>query len=274
MTATIPATMTALTLSFAATIAMLPAALRPLRRTDAGRDALFWWLLGVAVVGPVADVAVELSGGWHTGLSATLWVTVAASALLFAGLSVGIREAWRLTPLMLGYLIVLAVIATAWTLAPASARVAIPVGTWLLVHIVLSVAAYALATGAAVAGVAVFLQERALKAKRPTRLTAILPSIADAERLQIGLLAAACVVLGVDILSGMAVELVSSGRLMEFSHKTLLTVLAFAVIAGLLVLHHRTGMRGRRAARLVLLAYLLLTLGYPGVKFVTDVLMA
>ena len=32
--------------------------------------------------------------------------------------------------------------------------------------------------------------------------------------------------------------------------------------------------RGRRAARIVLLAYLLLTLAYPGVKFVTDVILA
>jgi ABC-type uncharacterized transport system permease subunit len=252
---------------------MLPAALRPLGRRDAAPDGLYWWLLAVAVVGPAADVAVVLSSGWHTGLSATLWVTVAASALLFAGLAWGVREAWRLAPLMLGYLMVLAVIATAWTLAPASAPVSIPVGAWLLVHIVLSVFAYALATVAAVAGVSVFLQERALKAKRPTRLTAILPSVADSERLQIGLLTAAGMVLGVDILSGMAVELVSSGQLMRFSHKTLLTMLAFLLIAGLLVLHHRTGVRGRRAARLVLLAYLLLTLGYPGVKFVTDVLI-
>jgi len=33
-------------------------------------------------------------------------------------------------------------------------------------------------------------------------------------------------------------------------------------------------MRGRKAARIVLLAYLLLTLGYLGVKVVTDVLLA
>ena len=109
--------MTALTLSLAATIAMLPAALRPLRRTDAGPDGLYWLLLAVAVLGPTADVAVELSSGWHTGLSATLWVTVAASALLFAGLAWAVRDAWRLAPLMLGYLVVLALIATAWTLA-------------------------------------------------------------------------------------------------------------------------------------------------------------
>jgi ABC-type uncharacterized transport system permease subunit len=46
------------------------------------------------------------------------------------------------------------------------------------------------------------------------------------------------------------------------------------VLLVLLWAHHRTGMRGRRAARGVLLAWLLLTLAYPGVKFVTDVLLA
>jgi ABC-type uncharacterized transport system permease subunit len=39
-------------------------------------------------------------------------------------------------------------------------------------------------------------------------------------------------------------------------------------------LHYRSGLRGRRAARVVLVAYLLLTLAYPGVKFVTDVLLS
>jgi ABC-type uncharacterized transport system permease subunit len=32
--------------------------------------------------------------------------------------------------------------------------------------------------------------------------------------------------------------------------------------------------RGRQAARFVLLAYLLVTLAYPGVKFVRDVILA
>jgi ABC-type uncharacterized transport system permease subunit len=266
--------MTALILSLAATIAMLPAAIRPLRSDAAEPDGLYWLLLAVAVAGPAGEAAVELAQGWHTGLSATLWVTVAASAALFAGLAVFVQAAWRLAPLMFAYLVVLALLATAWTQAPVDARVRMAVDGWLLVHIVFAVLAYALATGAAVAGVAVFLQERALKAKRPTALTALLPAVAEAERLQIGLLTAACLVLGLDILTGMAVELLSSGLLMQFSHKTLLTMLAFLVIAGLLVLHHRTGVRGRRSARLVLLAYLLLTLGYPGVKFVTDVLIA
>jgi ABC-type uncharacterized transport system permease subunit len=266
--------MTALTLSLAATLALVPAALRPLHRTAERPDVLYWVLLAVAVAGPAADVAAELAGGWHTGLSATLWVTVAATSALFALLVVAMREAWRLTPLMLGYLIVLAAIATAWTQAPAHTRTMVAIDGWLLAHIVLSVLAYALATMAAVAGAAVVLQERALKRKRPTRLTAILPAVADSQRLEIWLLASAFVVLGIDILSGMAVQLIATGTLIQLSHKTLFTILAFIVIAALLGVHERTGLRGRRAARLVLLAYLLLTLGYPGVKFITDVMMA
>ena len=61
---------------------------------------------------------------------------------------------------------------------------------------------------------------------------------------------------------------------MVINHKTVLSLVAFVVIGILLVAHFRTGIRGRRASRLVLLAYLLLTLGYPGVKFVTDILLA
>jgi ABC-type uncharacterized transport system permease subunit len=41
----------------------------------------------------------------------------------------------------------------------------------------------------------------------------------------------------------------------------------------LLLVHRRGGISGRRAARYVLFTYLLLTLAYPGVKFVTDVIV-
>ncbi|CAN0547040.1 unnamed protein product, partial [Laminaria digitata] len=60
----------------------------------------------------------------------------------------------------------------------------------------------------------------------------------------------------------------------EVSHKTALSIATFAIIVFLLAVHIRTGIRGRRAARYVLVAYLLITLAYPGVKFVTDVVLA
>jgi ABC-type uncharacterized transport system permease subunit len=60
---------------------------------------------------------------------------------------------------------------------------------------------------------------------------------------------------------------------MKIDHKTVLSFAAFLAIAGLLWVHHRGGISGRRAARYVLFAYLLLTLAYPGVKFVSDVIL-
>jgi ABC-type uncharacterized transport system permease subunit len=82
------------------------------------------------------------------------------------------------------------------------------------------------------------------------------------------------IVLALGLATGMALQWKESGALLKFDHKTVLTVAAFAVIGGLLWAHFKSGLRGRKAARIVLLAYLLLTLGYPGVKFVTDVVMA
>ena len=118
------------------------------------------------------------------------------------------------------------------------------------------------------------LQERALKAKRPTRWTERLPSVADCEQLLVGLLIASEAVLAVGLATGMATLYRERGNLLAFDHKVVLTMGAFVVIGGLLVAHAVSGTRGRAASRWVLLAYLLMTLGYPGVKFVTEVLMS
>jgi ABC-type uncharacterized transport system permease subunit len=95
----------------------------------------------------------------------------------------------------------------------------------------------------------------------------------DCENLELRVLGAAELVLGLGILSGMATLYFVTSQIIAFDHKTLFSLLAFGIIAALLVIRTRTGVRGRQAARFVLLAYLLLTLGYPGVKFVTDVLV-
>ena len=61
---------------------------------------------------------------------------------------------------------------------------------------------------------------------------------------------------------------------MTFDHKSILALSVFIILAILLLLHFKSGVRGKAATQLVLLAYLLLTLGYPGVKFVTDILIS
>ena len=257
--------------SLAAVAALLQAAV--VGWMGRGRDGLWWATTALAVAGTGAWALAQIEDAWRSGLSVALWVTIAASTALFATLAAAAREAWRLMPLLFSYLAILGVLATVWQGVP-EPRVPGPYGSWILVHIVVSVATYALVTIAGVAGLAVALQEQALKAKRPTRLSRLLPSVAESEGLEVGLLGAAEAVLGLGVLTGIAAHYLATGRLVAFDHKTVLSLAAFAVIGALLFAHKRVGLRGRRAARIALCAWLLLTLAYPGVKFVTSVLMA
>ena len=79
--------------------------------------------------------------------------------------------------------------------------------------------------------------------------------------------------LGLGLVTGVVLNAIAGGALLTLDHKTVFTLAAFAIIGLLLIAQAKHGLRGRKAARVVLLAYLLLTLGYPGVKFVTDVVL-
>ncbi|MEQ8194866.1 MAG: cytochrome c biogenesis protein CcsA [Rhodospirillales bacterium] len=259
--------------SLSALTALIPAVLVSWRREPA-RDGLFWIAAAVAVAGPALWVYIQLTGGaWRTGLASTLWVTIAACTVLFAVLAAISREGWRLAALFAPYMVIVAVLALIWQHEPGqpvSPDAPLP---WLQIHIAVSVTTYALVTLAAVASLAAFLQEKALKRRQPNRLTRLLPSLADCENLTLRLLLIGAFVLAIGLMSGMAIQYAETGLFLSLDHKTVLTLTAFLVILGLLLAHYVSGLRGRAAARFVLLAYLLMTLGYPGVKFVTDVVL-
>jgi len=255
-----------------ALLALVPMAALRLRAADR-RDWLFWLCLAIAIAGPAISAAVQLGSAWRTGFAMSLWLTIAVTLALFAGLAAATRQAWRLSPILLPYLLILGAIALIWQGAPERPLLeGVPMG-WFGAHIAFALITYGLLTLAAVAGTAVLLQERALKAKRPTSLTRMLPAVTVGEGLQLGLLAATETVLALGLASGMAAEHYLNGRLLVLDHKTVLSLAAFVAIALLLSAHRFTGVRGQRAARGVLVSYLLLTLAYPGVKFVTDVLV-
>lgn len=264
-------------LGLTAFLSLVPASLAAVARAHAGRapdrDAWFWLALGLAVSGPMAWLWAQSGGIWLTSLAAALWVCIVVCLGLYALLSVLDGGMARLGALLLPYLAVLGLLAAATGTARGPALQASAPMAWLDLHIAISVVTYALATLAAVAAFAAFLQERALKAKRPTALSRQLPPLAAAERLQLRLLVASEMVLGIGLASGMAVEYSETGAPLVFDHKVLFSLATFVVIGGLLIAQATSGVRGRRAARLVLVAYLLLTLAYPGVKFVSEILI-
>lgn len=261
-------------LSFSALASLLPASLQAFFRSAPSRDGVFWLFLCVAVAGPLGWVVVATSGTWKTDLGAALWITVAATMVIYTIVAASTRHGWKLAPLVTPYMLILGGLATVWGGTPGQPMIAGSEGaTWIGVHIGTSVVTYALVTLAAVAAWAAWLKERALKQKRLTSLTKLLPSVTDSEALLVSLLKVGEGVLALGLATGLALQYRETGHIFAFTHKTLLSLAAFVVIGALLLCHQSIGMRGRLVVRVVLLAYLLLTLGYPGVKFVTDVLI-
>ncbi|HVO04820.1 MAG TPA: cytochrome c biogenesis protein CcsA [Candidatus Cybelea sp.] len=257
----------------AALLAMLPltAAVVAAR---VGRNLLLWLLMAAAVAGPAALVLSDIRAGWEPGLSANLWVSIAATLVVFCVLCVIRPGAQRLGALLLPYLAVSAILAIAFSSAPNAEGPVVAEGAWFLAHVALAVASYAVLTLAAIAGASVMIQERALKRRRQIGWAGqSLPPLAEAESLQIRLLTWSAVLMAAALATGAANEVLETGHLLAFTHKILLAFLAFALILALLLLHLRTGLRGRHAARWLLVGYLLLLLAYPGVKFVRDVLI-
>ncbi len=255
-----------------AVLALFPLALAGFRANGA-RDTLLWGALAVALAGPIAWVVVQMSDAWQTGLSPALWITIVASVLIFVAAVFTVKEAWRLAPLVGGYLILIGIVALVWQQAPEAGQISSKLGIWTTIHIIFSVLTYGFVTLAAISALAAYLQERALKTKQPTRLTRVLPSVLDCESLLVILLVLGECILVLGFISGITVNSVHAHPLISSDHKTILTIGAFIVIGGLLFAHYWTGIRGKIVTRFVLLAYLMLTLGYPGVKFVTDVLL-
>ena len=260
-------------LSLSALIALLPSAMLPFRRDGEG-GGVFWLLLAVAFAGPLAWATAAFASGWRTGLAPALWLTVIATLAVFAVVVAVSRDGRRLATLLFPYLIALGLIATVWQNQPERPMGGGAPAQWVWLHIAFSLATYAVLTLAAVAGVSAFLQERALKAKRQTMLSRALPGLSLAETLELRLLGLSAVILVLGLLTGMTLQYFETGALLVVNHKTAFSLATLVIVAVLLVARRISGLRGRQAARLVFLAYLLLTFAYPGVKFVTDVLMA
>lgn len=253
----------------AALACLLPAlwlAVRP-----GGRGALLLPALVLAAVGPALLCLAAVQSGWRTDFAFTVWVSASATLILFGCLAALSRTARRMAALVLPYLglsILIAILSSHDGQPMADAP-----GAWLAVHIVVAVSTYALITVAAVAALAVFLKERSLKAKTQNSLATLLPPVAESERLQDRLMVVSEVVLALGLASGVAIHIQRAQPLLEADHKTLLTLAAFLVIGLLLALQRFSGLRGRRAARVVMISYLLVTMAYPGVKFVSDILV-
>ena len=260
-------------LSCIATLFMLPAALSPWIG-EAKPGWPFWRSLLIALLWSQFMTWHLMWGRWSAALAADLWVTISATLTLFGLAALFNRQAWRLSALMMPYLILLAILACfSASRGPIAVSGDAP-RAWIDIHILVSVTTLGLLTLAAGAALACFIQARALKNKTPNRLSRQLPAVSDSEKLYEGLLILSEAVLAAGVASGMATEFAETGRLLILDHKTLFSLLAFVLNGALIAGRRWGGVRGQSAVRLMLVGYSFVLLGYFGVKFVRQVLLS
>jgi ABC-type uncharacterized transport system permease subunit len=240
-------------------VAMLPAAARPV------------WSAPALIVGWLAHLGVLLLdvGGWgldapgaHLGfapvLSMTVWLVIAVHTV----------ES-RLVPLpAVRRLLALAgmvAVVLAWVF-PGEAR---PMSSpWAPLHFVLGVGSYGLFGAAVLHAAMLDPAERRLRLQRGQAPASFGMPLLQLERLTFRFVEAGFAVLTATLLLGT----LTTAR-WTWDHKTVFSLLGWAVFAALLLGRRLRGWRGRRATRWLYAGAVLLLLAYAGSRFVVEVLL-
>jgi len=191
------------------------------------------------------------------------WGTWAGSLNLFVWMCVGVYLIWGCrAPFRLLGLVVMPLAALLLVLAWAAGGVGEPARSefgdvFLAFHVGLILAAFAGFTLAAALAALYLVQERRLKRRAPGVLRLRFPSLETLDALTVRTVAVALPALTIGIGIGLA-RLQSEGG--GFDAIMGLTLLAWVVYAGFLVLRWEVGWRGRRAAYLALAGFLLVVL--------------
>ncbi len=131
--------------------------------------------------------------------------------------------------------------------------------------------AYSLLSIAAIQSIVLALQDRRLRHKHPGGLTGALPPLQVMESLLFQMIGLGFIFLSLSLLSGIVyLEDIFAQHLV---HKTVLSIVAWAVFGVLLWGRWHSGWRGRTAIRWTLGGFVLLLLAYFGSKLVLELIL-
>ncbi len=138
-------------------------------------------------------------------------------------------------------------------------------------HALLALLAFATLAIAAVVAIQLGVQDHALRTHRLSRWFSGAPPLVQVEQLLFQLIGAGFLLLTLALVTG--VLFIEDLMAQHLAHKTVLSVIAWAIFGVLLFGRMRFGWRGRRAVRLVLSGVVLLVLAYFGSKFVLELVL-
>lgn len=142
----------------------------------------------------------------------------------------------------------------------------VPIG--VQVHIITSLLAYSVLAMSALQAIFLAIQDYQLQHKHPGRIMRLLPPMQVMEELLLQMIGVGFVLLSLGLVSGAVfLENILAQHLV---HKTVLSILAWLVFAGLLWGRWRFGWRGRTILRWTLAGFVLLMLAYFGSKLVLE----
>lgn len=141
----------------------------------------------------------------------------------------------------------------------------------LQTHILSSLLAYSLLSIAVAQAILLAVQDKYLHNKHPSGFLHSLPSLETMETLLFRIIALGVIALSFSLLSGFIyLEDMFAQHLV---HKTILSLIAWAVFVALLWGHYRFGWRGKIAIKWSISGFILLMLAYFGSKFVVELIL-
>jgi ABC-type uncharacterized transport system permease subunit len=144
-------------------------------------------------------------------------------------------------------------------------------GWELTAHILLSMAAAALLFAAAVTALLLVFLDRRLRTRRLADLPSMLPPLDALEKVMFRLIGAGFVLLTLSLFTGFV--FVTNLFTQHLIHKTVLSLIAWAIFGVLLIGRIRFGWRGRTAIGWTVSGFGVLALAYFGAKFVLETVL-
>jgi ABC-type uncharacterized transport system permease subunit len=206
-----------------------------------------------------------------TGLNLAFFNALSLFAWLIVALTLAASLTAPLENLALVAMPLSALAALASGLFPGERLVALNRGFGFELHLVLAITAYSVAGVAAVQALVLAYQERQLRSRRIGSSLRALPPLQTMETLLFQLIGAAFFLLSLAIVSG--VMFVQDLLAQHVAHKTVLSLIAWAIFGVLLWGRRQYGWRGRLAVRWSLGGFAALLLAYFGSKFVLELIL-